>query len=142
MRETLDYPVGRSTLRLVYGSILRLDVDVLVSPDDVNLSMGDGVSHVLMRAGGERVHNAARQAGPIGLGEIAATTGGRLKARKIFHAAVMDYSQPVPTTGEVVRAVTSRCLAMCDKLRCTSIAFPALAMGVGGLSPEESARAR
>ncbi|HEY9782846.1 MAG TPA: macro domain-containing protein, partial [Leptolyngbyaceae cyanobacterium] len=111
----------------------------MVSSDDIDLSMGGGVSAALFRAGGDAVWREAQAQSPITLGNIAITTAGRLKAKRIFHAAVLDYTRRGLTTIELIRKVTKRCLVVCNELGFHSIAFPALATGVARLSPERCA---
>lgn len=131
--------IGNSTLRVEYSDLTILSADVLVSSDDVDLSMGGGASDALLRAGGEEVWREARRWAPIELGNVAITTAGRLNAKHIFHAAVLDYGRIHLTTIDLIRKVTKKCLMLCDQLGYQSIAFPALATGAAGLSPERSA---
>jgi O-acetyl-ADP-ribose deacetylase (regulator of RNase III) len=101
--------------------------------------MGGGVSRALLMGGGQQVWHEARPQTPVELGNIAITSAGRLNARHIFHAAVLDYSRRSLTTIDLVRRVTKKCLATCNGLGLHSIAFPALATGAASLSPERSA---
>jgi O-acetyl-ADP-ribose deacetylase (regulator of RNase III) len=135
----LTYVLGNTTLRVEYSDITALGVDVLVSSDDTNLSMGGGVSEALLRMGGQEVWRESRKWVPVGLGNIAITTAGHLKAKQIFHAAVLDRRKPYLTTIDLIRKVTKKCLSVCNELGFGSIAFPALATGAAGLSPERSA---
>jgi O-acetyl-ADP-ribose deacetylase (regulator of RNase III) len=131
--------INRSTLRLYYCDITTLDVDVLVSSDDVDLSMGGGVSRALRVAGGESVRREASARAPIPLGGVAVTTAGRLAAKRVFHAAVLNYASMESTTLDLVTSVTGTCLKLCDEMGFRSIAFPVLATGAARLAREESA---
>ncbi|NEP20825.1 macro domain-containing protein [Moorena sp. SIO3I6] len=135
----LECVIGGSILRVEYCDITTLHVDVMVSSDDIDLSMGGGVSDALLRAGGEAVWHEAKVHAPIKLGDIAITTAGRLHSKKIFHAAVLDYAKRHLTTIDLIRNVTNKCLRVCDASGFRSIAFPALATGAAGLSPERCA---
>ena len=137
--NTVNARIGHSTLRVDYCDITTLNVDVMVSSDDIDLSMGGGVSQALLRAGGEPVRREAQSQAPIPLGDIAVTTAGRLRAKRIFHAAVLDYARRELTTIDLIRRVTNRCLELCDEMGFQSIAFPALAIGAARFSPERSA---
>jgi O-acetyl-ADP-ribose deacetylase (regulator of RNase III) len=139
--RAFDYAIGQSTLRVDYCDITTLDVDVMVSSDDIQLSMSGGVSQALLRGGGRSVLREAQAQAPISLGNVAVTTAGHLSAKKIFHAAVLDYSRRDQTTIDLIRKVSERCLYLCDAMGFQSIAFPALATGVAALSPERSAAA-
>jgi O-acetyl-ADP-ribose deacetylase (regulator of RNase III) len=135
----LEYVTDNSTLRVEYSDLSGLNADVLVSSDDIDLSMGGGVSRALLMAGGREIWNETRQWAPTELGNVAITTAGRLKAKRIFHAAVLDYNRRDLTTIDLIRKVTKKCLVLCDQLGFRSIAFPALATGTARLSPERSA---
>jgi len=98
--------LGNTTLRVEYSDITALEIDVVVSSDDTDLSMGGGVSRALLRMGGQEVWNESRKRVPVELGNIAITTAGHLKAKQIFHAAVLDRSKPYLTTIDLIRKVT------------------------------------
>jgi O-acetyl-ADP-ribose deacetylase (regulator of RNase III) len=137
--RAFEHTIGQSTLRVDYCDITTLNVDVMVSSDDIELSMGGGVSQALLRGGGQSVWREAQSQAPIPLGDVAVTTAGQLNAKRIFHAAVLDYARRDLTTIDLIRRVTNRSLYLCDELRFQSIAFPALATGAAWLSPERSA---
>jgi len=131
--------IGQSRLIIKYCDLTTLTADVIVSSDDTNFSMGGGVSKAILMAGGEKIWEEVRLKAPVGLGEIAITQAGYLKAQKIFHAAVLDRYQPELTNISLIQKVTKKCLQACDRLELHSIALPALATGAARLSPEESA---
>ena len=135
----LEYVTNNAILRVEYSDLTVLNADVLVSSDDTDLSMGGGVSNALLNVGGREIWQETRQWAPIELGNVAITTAGNLKAKRIFHAAVLDYGERHLTTIDSIRKVTRKCLVLCDQLGFRSIAFPALATGTAGLSPERSA---
>jgi O-acetyl-ADP-ribose deacetylase (regulator of RNase III) len=135
----LEHQIGQSLLRVEYADITTLDVDVIVSSDDVQLSMGGGVSRAILQAGGRSIYEEAQRLAPITLGDVAVTGGGQLRAKHVFHAAVLDYARRDQTNIDLVRRVVRRCMQLCDERKLASIAFPALATGVARLSPERSA---
>ncbi|MGA2829276.1 MAG: macro domain-containing protein [Streptosporangiaceae bacterium] len=139
--RAFDHTIGQSILRVDYCDITTLNVDVMVSSDDTDLSMGGGVSQALLRGAGQSVWRETQSQAPIPLGDVAVTTGGQLSAKRIFHAAVLDYARRDLTTIDLIRRVTKRCLYLCDEMGFKSIAFPALATGTARLSPERSAAA-
>lgn len=137
--RAFDHTIGQSTLRVDYCDITTLNVDVMVSSDDTDLSMGGGVSQALLRGGGQSVWREAQSQAPIPLGDVAVTTAGQLSAKRIFHSAVLDYARRDLTTIDLIRRVTERCLSLCEEMGFQSIAFPALATGAASFSPERSA---
>ncbi|WP_438010410.1 macro domain-containing protein [Sorangium sp. So ce321] len=139
--KPFEYTINGAVFRVEYRDLTTISADVLVSSDDINLSMGGGVSLSLLTRGGHEIFHEAQRTTPISLGDVVLTGAGRLNAKKIFHCAVIDYSSPSSTSLEIVRAVTRKCLALCDAQGFASIAFPALATGAASLSPERSAAA-
>jgi len=58
------------------------------------------------------------------------TGAGRLKARFVIHAAVME--EDLRTNEEYIRKATENSLKLADSTGMGSIVFPALGTGVGG----------
>lgn len=135
----LEQKIREAVLRVEYRDITTLEADALVSSDDTAFSMSGGVSLALFSAGGRQLLLEAREQLPAALGDIVVTTAGNLRAKKLFHAAVLDYSSPHLTNIILVREVTRKCLLRCEELGFQSIGFPALATGGAGLPPERSA---
>ena len=133
--------INRSTLQVQVCDITSLRVDAIVSSDNTKLSMEGGVSNAIRLAGGSIVRHEAKAQAPLKLGGIAITTAGQLPARQIFHAAVMDFTQPPSAMSDVIQQVTQKCLIACDRMALHSIAFPALATGAAAVSPDRSAHA-
>jgi O-acetyl-ADP-ribose deacetylase (regulator of RNase III) len=124
------------------------DVDAVVNAANTELWMGSGVAGALKRRGGDIVEREAIRQGPIALGEAVITPGGSLPNRHVVHAAAMGYrpeDEAVPkrpgsrSSADIIRGATLRALTLADEAGDRSIAFPALATGVGGFPLEECA---
>jgi len=129
---------GPGVIRLVEGDICERDVDAVVNAANNHLWMGGGVAGAIKRRGGEEIEREAVAKGPIDIGDAVVTTGGRLRARHVIHAAVMG--QDLGTSADYIRRATLSALARASELGLESIAFPALGTGVGGFPLEECAR--
>jgi len=79
----------RPRMRVAEQDIASLDVDAVVNAANDHLWMGAGVAGALKRAGGDEIEREAMAKGPIKVGEAVVTSGGRLRARHVIHAAVM-----------------------------------------------------
>jgi O-acetyl-ADP-ribose deacetylase (regulator of RNase III) len=66
------------------------------------------------------------------------TSGGRLPARYVIHAAVMG--QDLQTSAVLISRATSNSLALAETRQIASMAFPAFGTGVGGFGLEDCAR--
>lgn len=145
LHDSLRYPLGNSLLEVSYTDIVMMNVDVIVSSDDTDLSMSGGTGSVagsIRLAGGEGIFQEAQRHRPAKLGEVVVTSGGNLPARKVFHAVVLDKSLGKEhTNAQVITSAVRKCLELCTIHKVRSIAFPALATGTARLAPEQSAAA-
>jgi len=126
------------TIEVREGDISRFAGDAVVNAANSHLWMGAGVAGALRRAGGPEIEEEAVRQGPITVGEAVVTSGGRLPAKYVIHAAVMG--QNLRTDAAKIRAATINSLRRADELRLLTVAFPALGTGVGGFPLEECAR--
>ena len=100
--------------------------------------MGAGVAGALKARGGASIEAEAMAQGPVEPGECVITSGGRLPARHVIHAAVMG--QDLRTSGDIIDRATRGALRIADASRLASVAMPAFGTGVGGFPIDECAR--
>ena len=139
----------RDLIELRRGDITRQpDIDAIVNAANTELWLGSGVAGAIAAAAGPEIEEEAVGKGPIRLGEAVETNAGNLPNKYIIHAAAMGYrpedaavpKRPRSQSSEaIIREATLNSLALAEKLGCRSIAFPALATGVGGFPVEECA---
>lgn len=102
--------------------------------------MGGGVALAIKKRGGKEIEKEAISKAPIPVGSAVATTAGKLKARYVIHASTMEKpAQRIPV--ENVALATQAALELAAKLKLRSIAFPGMGTGVGGVAPEDAAKA-
>lgn len=157
MEDTLTRPRAKSKnlieamkIELRQGDITNQpDIDAIVNAANTELWLGSGVAGAIARRAGPEVEREAVAQGPVRLGEAVRTTAGNLPNKFVIHAAAMGYREEdraVPKrTGSasseaIIRAVTMNCVRLAEEGKCKSIAFPALATGVGGFPVDECAR--
>lgn len=127
-----------ATLEVLDGDITGLEVDAIANAANTDLLHGGGVAAAIARAGGERLERESREAAPIGVGEVAVTSGGDMPCRWVLHAATMELGGP--TSAEIIAAATSATLAAAEEVGATSLALVAFGTGVGGFPMAEAAR--
>src|SRR5260370_8089878 len=72
------------------GDLTEMDVDAIVNAANNDLMLGAGVAGAIRRKGGEEIQREWDAIGSIPVGYAAITTGGKLKARFVIHAASMQ----------------------------------------------------
>ncbi len=117
-------------IKIVQGDITQLEVEAIVNAANNKLVMGGGVAGAIKRKGGQVIEDEAVKKGPIDIGKAVATGAGKLPAKYVIHAATMGLDFK---TDEVkIRNAAKSALALAEKLKIKSLAFPALGCGVGG----------
>ncbi|HUI44140.1 MAG TPA: macro domain-containing protein [Terriglobia bacterium] len=125
-------------IHLLKGDITAMDVDAVVNAANTDLVLGAGVAGAIRNAGGPAIQEDCDRLGPVALGEAAVTTGGRLKALFVIHAASMHLGGR--TTAESLRLATRHSLSRAEEKGLKSIAFPAVGTGIAGFPMPECAR--
>ncbi len=116
------------------GNIAEEHVDAVVNAANNRMIMGGGVALAIKRAGGDIIEKQAMEKAPVRVGESVYTCGGTLPAEYVIHSATMGMD--FRTDAEKVRKSAASALSTAGTLKISSIAFPALGCGTGGLSPE------
>jgi len=135
----VDKKVGGILVRTYIGNITTLSVDAIVNAANSDLWMGSGVAGAIKRKGGDIIEQEAMAQGPIKPGEAVITSAGALSAKHVIHCAGMSPGKPA--TYDSVKSSVREALRLATENELTSIAFPAIGAGVGGLSKEQSTRA-
>jgi O-acetyl-ADP-ribose deacetylase (regulator of RNase III) len=127
------------------ADVARHGCQAYVNAANNELWMGSGVAGALKRAAGAEVEREAVAQGPIDVGDAVLTSAGRMPppARVIIHAAAMGFTErtQIYASAESVGRATKRALELCNEHGLSSVVFPALGTGVGGLSDEACASA-
>jgi O-acetyl-ADP-ribose deacetylase len=122
---------------LLQGDLTEMDVDAIVNAANNDLILGGGVAGAIRRKAGDEIQRECTKIGSIPLGTAAITTGGRLKARYVIHAASMELGGR--TSAHSLRASTSHALHIAGQKGLKSIAFPAVGTGIAGFPMRECA---
>lgn len=120
------------------GDLTEMDADAIVNAANNDLILGGGVAGAIRRKGGDGIQGECNEIGSIPVGYAAITTGGKLKARFVIHAASMRLGGG--TTAGALRSSTAHCLRIAKERGLKSIAFPAVGTGVAGFPLEECAK--
>jgi O-acetyl-ADP-ribose deacetylase (regulator of RNase III) len=119
------------------GDLTETEADAIVNAANNDLQLGGGLAGVIRRKAGDAIQRECNDIGTIPVGGAAMTSGGKLKARHIIHAASMQLGGQ--TTAHGLRASTAHSLRIASENGLRSIAFPAIGTGIGGFPLSECA---
>jgi O-acetyl-ADP-ribose deacetylase (regulator of RNase III) len=119
------------------GDLTEMDTDAIVNAANNDLVLGAGVAGAIRRKGGETIQRECDAIGSIPVGYAAITTGGKLKARFVIHAASMQMGRR--TDADTLRHSTMHSLRIASERGLKSIAFPAVGTGIAGFPLKECA---
>ncbi len=122
---------------LLQGDLTEADADAIVNAANNDLQLGGGVAGAIRRKGGEQIQRECNAIGSVPVGGAAITSGGRLKARHVIHAASMQLGGA--TTGRALRSSTAHSLRIAAQNNLKTIAFPAVGTGIAGFPMRECA---
>lgn len=128
----------RDKVRISQGDITDRALDAVVNAANNDLILGAGVAGAIRNRGGPDIQMECDRIGTIPLGEAAVTTGGRLKAKLVIHAASMHLGGR--TTEENLRDATRNSLRRASERKVESIGFPAIGTGIAGFPIDRCAQ--
>jgi O-acetyl-ADP-ribose deacetylase (regulator of RNase III) len=119
------------------GDLTEMHTDAIVNAANNDLILGAGVAGAINRKGGAAIQKGCAAIGSIPVGYAAITTGGKLKARFVIHAASMQLGGK--TSADSLRQSTAHSLKIANERGLKSIAFPAVGTGIAGFPLKECA---
>ncbi len=128
-------------VQIVEGDLLDQDVDVIVNPWNRNiipwwLLLPQGVSGAIKRRGGTGPFRELRRAGAMPLGSAVMTSAGRLPFKAIIHVAGINLLWRASERS--IRDSVRNAMSLAHEKGLTSIAFPLIGAGSGGMKPEKA----
>ena len=120
------------------GDLTEMDTDAIVNAANNDLVLGAGVAGAIRRKGGEEIQRECEAIGSIPVGYAAITSGGKLKARFVIHAASMGFAG-AGTTAKSLKTSTAHSLRIAAERGLKTIAFPAVGTGIAGFPLKECA---
>ena len=127
-----------TTIVVMQGDITQVEANAIVNAANSNLIMGGGVAGAILRAAGRTIQEEANKKAPVPIGKAAATNAGKLRAKYVIHAPTME-EPAMPTDRYRVGLATRGALECARQLGVSSVAFPGMGTGVGGLDIKDAA---
>jgi O-acetyl-ADP-ribose deacetylase len=127
----------REKIEIRRGDLTEMDTDAIVNAANNDLQLGGGVAGAIRQKGGPQIQAECDKIGTIPVGSAAITSGGKLKARYVIHAASMPLGGR--TSPQSLRTSTAHALRIAAQKGLTSVAFPAVGTGIAGFPLRECA---
>jgi O-acetyl-ADP-ribose deacetylase len=112
------------------GDLTEMHTDAIVNAANNDLILGAGVAGAIRRKGGEQIQRECSAIGSIPVGYAAITSGGKLPAKHVIHAASMQLGGR--TSAGALRRSTTHALRIAAENGLKTIAFPAVGTGIAG----------
>jgi O-acetyl-ADP-ribose deacetylase (regulator of RNase III) len=130
-RKVFRAPAG--DLWVIEGDITRLEIDAVVSNDDVNGRMWAEVALAIKRAGGEEIERLAREGAPFALGHAWLTRPGALPVDGVIHVASMN--RRGESRIEDIEKCLAEALVLARKHDFKSVGIAAIGSGPKAIDP-------
>ncbi len=132
------YKFQGTTLVLLRGNIVDVQVDAIVNAANSALAGGGGVDGAIHRAAGPTLMEECRKVGGCLTGKAVATAAGRLKAKYVFHAVGPIFGHH-RDAAQLLAGAYQSCLDLAEQYHIASIAFPSISTGAYGYPLREAA---
>lgn len=130
------------TIELVQGDITQQTVAAIVNAANCDLAGGGGVDGAIHRRGGPSIMAETSRSYPDGCptGSAVISGAGRLPAQFVIHAVGPVWQGGASGEPELLANAYRRSLELAVAHACSSVAFPAISMGVYGYPLELGSR--
>ena len=132
-----------NAFQIVTGDLLDQPVEAIVNPWNRNfippwLLWPHGVSGAIKKRAGWKPFHQLRKFGTLQLGQAVATGAGNLPFKSIIHVAGLNWTW---TASELsIRRSTTNALILASEMKLSSLAFPLIGAGTGGIGTDKSLR--
>lgn len=126
-------------LIIIRNNIALVDAEVLVNTANPEVVVGSGVDSAIYEAAGkDELLKEREKIGHLDYGCVGVTSGGKLKAKYIFHASGPRYIDGNHQEADYLRQCYEKCMELAIEKRCKSIAFPLMGTGSYGYPRKEA----
>lgn len=117
-------------IKAVKGDITKVKTDAIVNAANTTLMGGGGVDGAIHRAAGPALYLACRKFNGCPTGEARITSGFNLPARYIIHTPGPVWHGGTGNERELLANSYRNSLALAEKYKCQTVAFPSISTGV------------
>ncbi|XP_051874688.1 protein mono-ADP-ribosyltransferase PARP14-like isoform X2 [Pristis pectinata] len=132
--QTFGIDIGNLKVLVAPGDIIKERTDAIVNSTNVHLNLNTGVSQAILTAGGQPLVDECKQLGVQSVDSMVTTGAGNLHVKYILH--LIEWTE----TSDI-KASIDKILDECERLKISSVSFPAIGTGAGKLNPTVIANA-
>ncbi len=138
--------IGTARITLVLGDITEQETDAIVNAANPTLMGGGGVDGAIHKKGGPEILEECKiirrtlYPGGLPTGKAVATTGGKLKAKKVIHTVGPVWGGGNNGEPELLADAYRNCLALARKMDLKTISFPSISTGTYGYPVEKASK--
>ncbi|VVB92368.1 [Protein ADP-ribosylglutamate] hydrolase [uncultured archaeon] len=142
----MEANIGTARITLVLGDITEQETDAIVNAANPTLMGGGGVDGAIHRKGGLDILKECKLIRqtlyPEGLptGKAVATTGGKLKAKKVIHTVGPIWGGGNNREPELLAEAYRNSFALALKMDLKTISLPSISTGAYGYPVEKASR--
>jgi len=138
-----EWHVDGKTVRLMTGDITTVEADAKVNAANSSLMGGGGVDGAIHRAGGPAILEECREIvarqGRLPAGQAVSTTAGDMRGRRVIHTVGPIWHGGGHDEAETLASAYRESLALADRERMRTVAFPSISTGAYGYPVAEAA---
>ncbi|XP_067265758.1 protein mono-ADP-ribosyltransferase PARP14-like [Chanodichthys erythropterus] len=123
--------IGSVRIEVKKGNITNETVRGIVNTTNRDMSLRKGVSGAIFKAAGASVEQECKKHGPLQNDVAAVTSGGNLQCQVIIHMVG-------PHSAAEVRSRVKNVLERCEEKQITTVSFPAVGTGGGGVQAADA----
>ncbi|VVB93425.1 [Protein ADP-ribosylglutamate] hydrolase [uncultured archaeon] len=142
----MDTIINKTKIVLLSGDITEQETEAIVNAANPALMGGGGVDGAIHGKGGPEILRECKTIrqtswpGGLPTGEAVATTGGRLKAKKVIHTVGPVWKGGDKGEDELLSNAYRNSLALAVKMGLNTISFPSISTGAYGYPVEKASR--
>lgn len=143
----MEANIGTARITLVLGDITEQETDAIVNAANPTLMGGGGVDGAIHRAGGPEILKECKVIRQtlypevLPTGKAVATSGGKLKAKKVIHTVGPIWGGGNNREHELLAEAYRNSLALALNMDLKTISFPSISTGAYGYPVEKASRA-